>query len=115
MSCTNSSCSRSGNALSLVHEIGLRASLDLDYSMEGDVEDADELGRRIFAALRARLEPKGFVVFDDSIVARPSKPGLHFNPKWGGTSGIQGRFAPSNSLDRCSGRSRSHAAWEALG
>lgn len=64
------------NALSLVHRVGLRASVDLDYSLESDPPDPQAL----FAALRARLEPHGYVLFDDQLTKR----GSGRRPRWGG-------------------------------
>lgn len=74
---------KGGNALSLVHDIGHRASLDIDYSTEGEPRDPDGLGRRIFAALRERLEQLGYVLFDDRFEPRPTtrKPN---EDRWGG-------------------------------
>jgi predicted nucleotidyltransferase component of viral defense system len=75
---------KGGNALALVHEIGLRASVDIDYSMEADAKDPAELGRKIFAALRDRLDRQGFVVFDERFTPRPTRPSDKFNNRWGG-------------------------------
>lgn len=74
---------KGGNALDLVHGIGNRASLDLDYSMRADAEDHALLGRKIFAALRSRLEPHSLRVFDESFCPRPpvAKEG---RSTWGG-------------------------------
>jgi len=75
---------KGGNAMSLIHEIGSRASLDLDYSMEADVVDYRRLGARVFFALRSRLGPRGLVLFDDAIERRPSKTKVGADPRWGG-------------------------------
>jgi hypothetical protein len=63
---------KGGNALEIVHEIGGRASLDLDYSVEGDLKDAPEVARRLEACLRDRFDAAGIVVFDFKFGARPS-------------------------------------------
>jgi len=75
---------KGGNALEIVHQIGARASLDLDFSIEGDFEDPDEIGKRLFAALQDRFDALGFEVFDYQFDPRPSNgvPGQ----KWGGYS-----------------------------
>jgi len=78
---------KGGSALSLVHGIGLRASIDLDYSIENDVENASDLGARIVGALRTRLEPLGFVVFDESFESRPRDHEHAADPRWGGYTG----------------------------
>jgi predicted nucleotidyltransferase component of viral defense system len=69
---------KGGSALSLVHRIGLRASIDIDYSIEADAPDPKALGERIFAALRARVEPQGYVLFDGRFAPRGS------GQRWGG-------------------------------
>lgn len=75
---------KGGNALSLVHGIGHRASVDIDYSMEGDIEDPPGLGKKIFQALRDRMEPHGLLVFDEKFGPKPSKPSANVSKKWGG-------------------------------
>lgn len=72
---------KGGNALELIHRIGERASLDLDFSMEGDVEDSAELERRLRRAVEDRLDSIGYVVFDWRFGPRPQTGG---DPRWGG-------------------------------
>lgn len=75
---------KGGNALELVHSIGQRSSLDMDFSMEGDVEKGEEIETRLFKALKERFSRLGLVVFDERFGPRPSdrKPGI----RWGGYS-----------------------------
>lgn len=75
---------KGGNALEIVHGIGGRASLDLDYSIEGDFEDPDVVGARLLKALQERFDAVEFEVFDYRFVPRPSTgtPGQ----TWGGYS-----------------------------
>lgn len=77
---------KGGAAVALVHRVGMRASTGLDYSIAGDAENPSELGERIFAALRSRLEPQGLVVFDASFVARPES--AVSDPTWGGYAAL---------------------------
>ncbi len=65
---------KGGNALALAHEIGMRASLDLDYSMEKEVESEQRLGERMKAALESHLSRHGLTLFDWSFVPRPKIP-----------------------------------------
>jgi len=76
---------KGGNALSLLHSIGMRTSIDLDYSMSGEPTDPDNFGERILAALDRRLSGQGLVVFDAKFEARPRsrRPGID---RWGGYS-----------------------------
>jgi len=75
---------KGGNALELVHSIGHRSSLDLDFSMEDDVDSGHEIGERLFIVLRERFDEAGLVIFDEKFGPRPRdrKPGI----RWGGYS-----------------------------
>ncbi len=73
---------KGGNALELVHRIGDRASLDLDFSIEGDVADSNELGQKIRTALSSRLDASGLHVFDFQFSPRPST--AREGARWGG-------------------------------
>lgn len=55
---------KGGNALDLLYHIGARSSRDVDFSVEEDFPDADEVERRIVAALNDRFDAVGYVVFD---------------------------------------------------
>src|SRR5262245_33015985 len=75
---------KGGNALGLIHGIGLRASLDLDYSMEADADDSKRLGDMLFRALTTRPRPHGLSLFDYRFGPRPSEPKPGADPRWGG-------------------------------
>lgn len=64
---------KGGNALELVHKIGGRSSLDIDYSIRGDFADLADIERRIKHALDARFRAAGYVVFDVKFVRKPKK------------------------------------------
>src|SRR6266704_638843 len=72
---------KGGNALELIHKIGARASLDLDFSLAGDCDDPESIGVRLFRALRDRFDSVGLVVFDEKFYRRP--PGSA-GAVWGG-------------------------------
>jgi len=55
---------KGGNALNLVHKAGARVSLDLDFSIEQDFDDLEDVSARIFSALKSRFESAGYVIFD---------------------------------------------------
>jgi predicted nucleotidyltransferase component of viral defense system len=75
---------KGGNAISLIHKLGSRSSLDLDFSMEKDFENLDETRERIFRALRDRFDSAGLVVFDESFKSKPKLDGPDERPWWGG-------------------------------
>ena len=62
---------KGGNALSLVHEVGSRTSLDVDLSMEADFCDLAEAQERAFQALERRFQSAGYALFDYRFLKRP--------------------------------------------
>lgn len=75
---------KGGNALNLVHAIGTRSSVDVDFSIDGDFQDFEDTKRRILGALGDRFGSAGYRVFDVVFEQRPNIVGLDLNPKWGG-------------------------------
>jgi predicted nucleotidyltransferase component of viral defense system len=75
---------KGGNALTLVYEMSARTSLDLDFSIEADFEDLDDVQRRIFAALIDRYGAGGFSVFDLKFEKKPAVVREGQSPRWGG-------------------------------
>lgn len=73
---------KGGNAMSLVLCLSPRVSLDLDFSMETDFENLDEIRTRMEKALAGRFGSVGFVPFDVKLTAKPSTPSAL--PWWGG-------------------------------
>ncbi|MCB0332280.1 MAG: nucleotidyl transferase AbiEii/AbiGii toxin family protein [Bdellovibrionales bacterium] len=72
---------KGGNALQLIHGIGDRASLDLDFSLAEDFPDWEAVGRRLEKNLEDFFAVKGVRVFDFRFYKRPLEPS---NPRWGG-------------------------------
>jgi hypothetical protein len=72
---------KGGNALNLVHRIGARTSLDVDFSIEGDFDDLAEVHARAKRALEGRFESEGYVVFDTGLERRPPE---ETDSRWGG-------------------------------
>ncbi|HUG81342.1 MAG TPA: nucleotidyl transferase AbiEii/AbiGii toxin family protein [Bryobacterales bacterium] len=68
---------KGGNALSLIHEVSSRASLDLDFSLTRDFDDLEEAKTRIFRALKDRFDSVGYAVFDESLEPRPKLDGRY--------------------------------------
>jgi predicted nucleotidyltransferase component of viral defense system len=73
---------KGGNALQLVHKLGARASVDLDFSMEDDVTNALSLGEKLRKSLVARFDAAGFEMFDFIFEPRPSEHRPEV--RWGG-------------------------------
>jgi predicted nucleotidyltransferase component of viral defense system len=74
---------KGGNALELIHRIGERASLDLDFSMEADVPNAQDLEQRLRRSVSDRLDSIGLVVLDWKFGPRPQTPS-EASGRWGG-------------------------------
>lgn len=76
---------KGGNALRLVHGIGRRASLDLDYSIDGDLVQADAIRLRIEGALKREFQGVEYEVFDVKMTQKPRvPPEVDERPTWGG-------------------------------
>lgn len=75
---------KGGNAMSLVHGISSRASLDLDFSLTGDFDDIATAQDRMQRALANRFAPSGLIPIDVVLQPKPSgQQDSHF-PGWGG-------------------------------
>lgn len=69
---------KGGNALEIVHGIGARSSLDVDYSIAGDIPNPVDVGKRLERALSDRFDSESFVLFDFSFGPRPeASTGTH--------------------------------------
>src|SRR5208282_2853019 len=75
---------KGGNALSLAHRLSKRTSLDLDFSIEGDFENVDEIRGRLRRALENRFSSAALVVFDFKFEPKPSTVPQGQDPRWGG-------------------------------
>jgi hypothetical protein len=62
---------KGGNALNIVHEVGSRSSLDIDYSLTRDPDDMEHFRERLFGRLRERLGPHELVLMDTSLEPKP--------------------------------------------
>lgn len=75
---------KGGNALRLVHRIGARTSLDLDFSLDKDFSNLDEIRARIERALSGRFSPRGLVPIDIRLQPKPMTADESRFPWWGG-------------------------------
>ncbi|MCK5035885.1 MAG: nucleotidyl transferase AbiEii/AbiGii toxin family protein [Candidatus Sabulitectum sp.] len=72
---------KGGNALALIYRIGQRASLDLNFSIEGDFEDIEKAGTLLKQAMINEFEPSGLHVFGFRFEVKPS---VSVDYWWGG-------------------------------
>jgi hypothetical protein len=75
---------KGGNLLDIVYEISTRPSRDIDLSICGDVKDTEAFRSTIENALCNWFGPKGFVVFDVTLVEEPRNITEDFRDFWGG-------------------------------
>lgn len=75
---------KGGNALALVYDVGSRASLDMDFSIQAPFPDLSKTGARIFESLRREFRSIGYVVFDEKFEIRPSERARGQPEWWGG-------------------------------
>ena len=77
---------KGGNALNIIYKIAQRASMDLDFSLETEINDAayQTMQTKMANVLVSEFEEEGFFVFDFTFCKRPKKEKKE-NPKfWGG-------------------------------
>ena len=75
---------KGGNAINLALGLSDRTSLDLDFSIENDFEDIEDVKRRISEALARRFGAGGYVVFDFKFEPKPRELREGASPCWGG-------------------------------
>jgi predicted nucleotidyltransferase component of viral defense system len=75
---------KGGNALAMIHEIGNRTSLDMDFSIASQFPNLAIAKTRIFSALRREFAGIGYVLFDEKFLPKPSELGKDQPEWWGG-------------------------------
>lgn len=76
---------KGGNALNLIHQLGSRASLDLDFSMQHDFpEGQEEFRQRVDRALSKTFLQNGYAVFDVKMEIQPQAITEDMADFWGG-------------------------------
>jgi predicted nucleotidyltransferase component of viral defense system len=72
---------KGGNALSLVYNIGGRTSLDLDFSINNDFDNIEDISKRIEKTLTDTFSSHNILVFDYIFSKKPKKTEQEW---WGG-------------------------------
>jgi hypothetical protein len=76
---------KGGNALNLIHRLGTRASIDLDFSMQHDwPEGVDEFSARVGRTLNKTFRLNGYEVFDVKMEEKPKTISADMADFWGG-------------------------------
>lgn len=74
---------KGGNALALIHGVGFRSSLDIDFSISSDFPDLAVAHERMASALEKTFAMEGLKPFDVKLEARPSVV-REGRERWGG-------------------------------
>jgi predicted nucleotidyltransferase component of viral defense system len=75
---------KGGNALDIAHNMNLRASVDVDFSMSGDFDDLETIRPKIERSLSERFDSEGYQVFDYKFKLKPKKSDRELPAFWGG-------------------------------
>ncbi|NJK58870.1 MAG: nucleotidyl transferase AbiEii/AbiGii toxin family protein [Pleurocapsa sp. SU_5_0] len=75
---------KGGNALDIAHDLKLRASVDVDFSMSDDFEDLEAIESKIERTLSERFDSEGYQVFDYRFKPKPKKASQEIPDFWGG-------------------------------
>ena len=110
---------KGGSALQMVYDMSERGSLDLDFSMSDDLDEAEEaeIESRMRAALEQEFNEADLKVFDFAMTARPQQIRPEVREFWGGYA-VEFKVLPTSSYNLyadASMRSRSAMAIGANG
>lgn len=75
---------KGGNLIDLVYGISPRASMDVDFSLDGEFESEKALHDKVSRVLKTTFEEVGYVVFDLDVRAVPPKLSDNMKDFWGG-------------------------------
>lgn len=75
---------KGGNLLDIVYEVSARASLDVDFSTDGDLGEIGLLRSRIEGALKSTFREIGYEVFDVHVEEEPKNVSEEMDAFWGG-------------------------------
>jgi hypothetical protein len=77
---------KGGNAMNLVFEVGTRASVDIDLSMEGDFppEEREKIRQKLETRLQEVFASQNLTVFDVTLEEKPTTISPEVAAFWGG-------------------------------
>ena len=77
---------KGGSAIDLVYKIDSRASVDIDVSMENDLNEFElkEMQRKLHFAIEQTFEENGYTIFDFKLVEKPKNLCAEYASFWGG-------------------------------
>lgn len=93
---------KGGNAMILAYGIGTRGSLDLDFSMESDFEEIEQIKDRIEKTLARIFLENGYCLFDFDFRLKPKNINVSVQDFWGGYS-IEFKIIRDNDYKKFAG------------
>jgi predicted nucleotidyltransferase component of viral defense system len=75
---------KGGNAIQMAYRINKRGSFDMDFSMESDFEDIEDVKNRIFRTLDTTFNEYEYAIFDFEFKEKPSNLIGDLQTFWGG-------------------------------
>jgi len=77
---------KGGNAIDIIHNIALRSSIDVDFSIENEFskDELEAIGQKIERTLKETFSPEGFEVFDVKFEEKPPVVTQDMAAFWGG-------------------------------
>jgi len=75
---------KGGNLLDIAYRISTRASVDVDFSVDGDLDSVPNLESRIIRTLTTTFLPEGLTPFDFDIKSVPPNLSEEMKSFWGG-------------------------------
>ncbi|HUU94376.1 MAG TPA: nucleotidyl transferase AbiEii/AbiGii toxin family protein [Phycisphaerae bacterium] len=75
---------KGGNALDIIYEMAQRASIDVDFSIEGEFDDLETVAGKIRRTLEETFSATGHQVFDVKLTERPPTVSANMQDFWGG-------------------------------
>ena len=75
---------KGGNLLDIAYGVSTRSSVDIDFSVDGDLESVRNLEDRLVNSLRTTFLPEGLTPFDFKFVPVPPKMSDDMKSFWGG-------------------------------
>jgi hypothetical protein len=95
---------KGGNAMNLAFDVGTRASVDIDLSMEGDFppEERERIRQKLEARLQEVFAPENLAVFDVTLEEKPVTISPEVASFWGGYD-VTFKLIENKALEQCAG------------
>jgi len=95
---------KGGNAMNLVFDVGTRASVDIDLSMEGDFppDERKKIRQKLETRLQEVFATENLTVFDVTLEEKPTTISPEVASFWGGYD-VTFKLIENKALEQCAG------------